>query len=233
MYSIVVMAALTTGGEAPDFGRRGGGHGGGSCCGSGYASGGCYGGGGYGGGYRGCHSSWGGGYGGCSGGGYGGGYGGCSGGGYGGGYGGCTGGYGGGYGGCTGGGYGGGYGGCYGGGMYGAVVPSGYGSYGTPTVYTAQVQTPAPSGPLPATFVVNLPADAKLTIDDNPTTSTSSRRMFTSPPLETGRAYTYQLKAAVTRDGQTFYASRDVTVRPGQQTEVTLDIPSTTTTARR
>ena len=64
MYSMVLMAALTTGTDMPDFGRRGG------CCG-------CYGGygwGGWGGGYGG----WGGGYGGWGGGygGWGGGYGG-------------------------------------------------------------------------------------------------------------------------------------------------------------
>ncbi len=46
MYSMVLMAALTTGGEVPDFGRRGGCRGG--CRGGGYVScgGGCYGGGG-------------------------------------------------------------------------------------------------------------------------------------------------------------------------------------------
>ncbi len=191
MYSIVVMAALTTGGEVPDLGRRGS---------------------------RGCH--------GCSG---------CYGGGYGGGYG-CSGGYGGGmYGGCSGGGYGG----CYGGGMYGGgmsggmAAPGGYGYYGVPSVYMAQVQSPAPTGPTPATFVVNLPADASLTVDDNPTRSTSARRIFTSPPLEPGRTYAYQLKATITRDGQTFTASQRVTVQPGRETEVTIAIPMVTTTAGR
>jgi uncharacterized protein (TIGR03000 family) len=117
MYSVVLLMAVTTGGESAELGRRGGGcHGcyggfGGGCYGGGWG-GGCYGGGCYGGGGlfggrhgrrgHGCHGGWG-----CYGGGWG-----C----YGGGYGGC-------YGGVVMGGYGGG---CYGGG----VVMGGYGGYG-------------------------------------------------------------------------------------------------------
>lgn len=78
MYSMVLMAALTTGTDLPDFGRRGG------CCGCyggyGYGYGGCYGGYGWGGGYgryAGGWGGWGGGYGG-----YGGGWGGWGGWGY-------------------------------------------------------------------------------------------------------------------------------------------------------
>jgi uncharacterized protein (TIGR03000 family) len=109
----------------------------------------------------------------------------------------------------------------------------GYGSAGMPTVYMAQVQNPAPSGPTPATFVVNLPADAKLSVDGAPTSSTSARRVFASPPLEPGGTYTYRLKATIVRDGQTLYASQNVTLRAGQQSEVTLDIPLVTASARR
>jgi uncharacterized protein (TIGR03000 family) len=224
MYSIVLMAAMTTGGEVTDFGRRGGG-----CCG-------CYG--GYG-GYRGYRCS--GGYG-CRGGGYGcygGGYG-CYGGGYG-----CYGGYGGGYGG-YGMGYGRGYRTGYGGwgwgygGYYGTPYsPSMYGvSYGSPVKYTAQapiISTPTtgPPAAAPATFVVHLPADAKLTVEGTPTTSTSSRRVFVSPPLQPGQSYTYHLDAQVTRNGQTETVQRDLPVRAGQQTEITLDFPTTTTSVRR
>lgn len=66
MYSMVLMAALTTGTDIPDWGRRGG------CCGcwgGGWGCGGCYGcyGGCYG-GWGGCYGGWGGGYGGWGGG---------------------------------------------------------------------------------------------------------------------------------------------------------------------
>jgi uncharacterized protein (TIGR03000 family) len=237
MYSIVLMAAMTTGSEVPDFGRRRGG----GCSG-------CYGGGYV--GCSGCYGGWGGGYG-CRGGGYrgcyGGGYGGC----HGGGYGGC---WGGGYGGC----YGGGYAGCYGGstigygGGGGWSSNAGYGGYaisspyplgayvtgGLPVMNPAQTPytaTPVATsqGAAPATLIVNLPADAKLTVDQAPTQSTSARRVFVTPPLEPGKVYTYTLRAQVNRDGQTFTASREVNVRPGQETQVTLDVPTVTASVNR
>jgi uncharacterized protein (TIGR03000 family) len=228
-------------------GCYGGGYGG--CYGGGYG-GGCYGGGYggcYGGGYGGCY---GGGYGGCYGGGYGGGYGGC----YGGGYGGC---YGGGYGGCYGGGYGGCYGGtyagCYGGGYgmgcYGGVISGGTYPAGTvvpggkPPEDVKKMPKPetgtkppeetflAPDA-APATLVVSLPADAKLTIDDNPTASTSERRVFVTPSLKMGKEYHYSLKAEVVRDGKPVVIEKVVAVKPGEQTQVTLSVPTTTVAAR-
>jgi uncharacterized protein (TIGR03000 family) len=204
------MAALTTGGEVPDrHGCRG-------ChCGcSGGCYGGCYGS-CYGGGY-GCCGCWGGyaSYG-C--------YGGC----YGGGYGGCYG------GGCYGGGCYGGYGGCYGCGYAVSYAPVGGYAYATsPGVYTAQATTPAQAR-APATLVINLPADAKLTVDGTATTQTSARRVFNSPPLEPGSDYYYNLKAEITRDGHTYAQTQRVTVRAGRQSVVTLDVPTETVSADR
>jgi uncharacterized protein (TIGR03000 family) len=197
------------------FGRRGC-HGGGGCRGGGCYGGGCYGGGCYGGGYGGC---------------YGGGYGSCSGGG--------------GYGGCCGGGWA--YG-SYGGGYGYASMPYGsnyYGasSYGAPVYYGGMAAGMAPGyeygAPIeqgargydetraaPATIVVRLPADARLMIDGNATRSTQDVRTFESPPLQPGKTYQYTLKAEVTRDGKTVERSRDVTVRAGQQSDVTFDLPS-------
>lgn len=231
MYSIVLMAALSTSGEVPDFGRR---HG---------CSGGCYGG-----GWSGCHRGWsgccgGGGWGGCSGGGC---WGGCSrgcwGGCYGGGYvssgcygscwgGGCWGG-----GSMTGGGWGGGYvgGGYYGGGSYGGGSPL----YAAPPMFGASLQpstvpvTQPASTTRRATIVVNLPADARLTVDGTKTNSTSGRRVFVSPPLEPGN-YTYTLRAQVNRGGEMLETTRQVAVQPGRKTEVTLDIPAVAATASR
>jgi uncharacterized protein (TIGR03000 family) len=214
-------------------GRRGGCHGGGGgCCGS---YGGCYGG-----GYGGCYG--GGGYG-CTGRViYGGGYGGCTGGvGYGVVVGGCSGGIGGGYGGCSGGYYGsygssGSYG-TYGGSYYssmpfeGGYVSSPYGipmySNSTgPVIGGYQYGTPE-SGYYPssneATIVVRLPADAKLTFDGTATQSTDSVRTFTSPPLEPGKEYQYTLRAEMTRDGKKVERTRDVKVRAGQTSNVTID----------
>lgn len=223
MYSMVLMAALTTSMDLPD-GRRGG-------------CGGCYGGcmGGGHGGRRGggCCGCYGGGYGGgCMGYGYGGGYGGCM--GYGGGYGGCMGGYGMGYGGCMGG-YGMGYGGCsgsygiggvggYGGGMImpGTTIQPGTGGEKLKTKPKSKDETLAPA---PATIVVELPADAKLLIDNAATTSTGSSRIFQSPTLNPGKEYHYTLKAEVVRDGKPVKAEQVVTVTAGEITPVKLTLP--------
>jgi uncharacterized protein (TIGR03000 family) len=147
-----------------------------------------------------CHRHGGGRHGGHCGGGYACGGGGC---GHGGG---CGGGY------CMGGGYGGG--GCAGGVCYGPM-----GGDGTAVVMASSTEAPA-------TIVVNLPEDARLTIDGNPTTSVTDRRVFVSPSLATGRDFHYTLKAKVTRDGEPMTVEKTVTVRAGEETHVTLDVPT-------
>jgi uncharacterized protein (TIGR03000 family) len=217
MYSVVLMAALTTGVDLPDFGRRGGCHG---------CRGGCYGGcwgGGYGYGCMGCYGGSGMGYGGCMGcyGGSGMGYGGCMG---------CYGGSGMGYGGCMGC-----YGGCYGGYGYGGGmgIAGGVITGGT-TVQPAGERAPAPkqqkreesSLAAPATIVVDLPADAKLLIDNEATTSTGMSRVFQSPTLNPGKEYQYTLTAEVVRAGKPVKAEKIITVKAGQTTPVSLTLPA-------
>lgn len=216
MYTLVLMMALNNGtaaGANPEyagtnvpaqaplydsrayFGRRGG------------CNGGCYGGGGCRGGWGGCRGGWGG----CSGG-----------------YGGCSGGYAhGGYG-CSGGYMHAGYG-CSGGhGCNGGRI-SHYFDPAMQPVQPEQVPEPKPAASAPAaapvTLVINVPAQAVLTIDGAPTQSVSTRRTFVSPPLEPGYIYHYNLKIDVIRDGQTVSASKRIEVRPGERTEVTLEAP--------
>jgi uncharacterized protein (TIGR03000 family) len=237
MYSMVLMAALTTGVDLPDRGGcRGGCHG---CRGGCW---GCYGGGygcmGYGGcmgmGYGGGCMGYGGGYGGCMG--YGGGYGGCYGSGM--GYGSCMGmGYGGcmgmGYGGCTGMGYGGGMG-CYGSGLgYGGGMGYGGGVILQGGATQQGEKAPKPKEkreeskvPAPVTIVVDLPADAKLLIENEATTSTGDSRVFQSPTLTPGKEYQYTLTAEVVRDGKPIKAEQVVTVKAGQVIPVTLTLPT-------
>jgi uncharacterized protein (TIGR03000 family) len=221
---------------------------GGGCCGGGCYGGGCYGGGWgcCGGGYGGCYG--GGRYGGgCYGGGcYGGGY---AYGGYGGGYGGYTysmpyGGYSG-YAGMP----------AYGGYTSGYYTPgTNMPATGTPGVSGPGGQSGSSGGaapvdrgdrrdegdrgrrdedrnkevlaPTPATLIVTLPADAKLLIDDTATRSTSATRTFMTPPLEPGREFHYTLKAETRRGDEPVTVTRDVTVRAGQETRVTLDFAS-------
>jgi uncharacterized protein (TIGR03000 family) len=78
----------------------------------------------------------------------------------------------------------------------------------------------------PATLVVSLPADARLTVDGNATRATSARRTFVTPALEVGGEYTYTLRAEVAQDGQVAVQTQNVTVRAGETTEVSFTFAS-------
>jgi uncharacterized protein (TIGR03000 family) len=58
---------------------------------------------------------------------------------------------------------------------------------------------------------VLVPASAQVEFDGTKTSSTGESRLYFSPPVPAGRAYTYTLK--VVADGKT--VTRDITVRPG------------------
>jgi uncharacterized protein (TIGR03000 family) len=227
MYSVLLVAALTTGGDVADCHRRGdcgyGGGGGGSCY--GWYNGGCYGScygctGGHGFTF-GCHGG-----GGCWGGCYGGGcYGsGCWGGCYGGCWGGCF--------GCTG--CTGCYGGCVGYSPYYApgttIVPSESaplmmppaGAPGTTPpgkIETVPQPKPTSSGLLQnnrARVLVDLPADAKLYIDDQLMKTTSEHRTFNTPRLDVTQTYYYELRAEVVRDGKPVTMTKRITLKAGE-----------------
>jgi uncharacterized protein (TIGR03000 family) len=83
-----------------------------------------------------------------------------------------------------------------------------------------------------ATLVVELPADATLTVDGTATTSTSASRTFVTPALEAGRTYHYTLTAQVMRDGAVQTVTRQVAVQAGEETRVSLDIPAGQVAAR-
>jgi uncharacterized protein (TIGR03000 family) len=74
-----------------------------------------------------------------------------------------------------------------------------------------------------ATLVVHLPADATLTIDGKQTVSTSETRVFTTPPLAPGKEFTYEITARVSRGGAIEEVTRQVTVRGGNETTVSLE----------
>jgi uncharacterized protein (TIGR03000 family) len=205
MYSMVLMAALTTGTGVPDFGRHG-------CHG---CWGGCYG------CWGGCHGGWGGCYG-CWGGCYGG-------------WGGCYGGYGCGGWGCYGwgggwGGWGGGYGGL--GYVYAPLAPV-YAAPTALTYNTAPATAPLTTRSMypdtsannRATIIVHLPEAARLTVDGRSTSSTSATRHFYSPPLESGKTYHYTFQARMERDGKTVTAERSVDVSAGDRREVNITLP--------
>jgi uncharacterized protein (TIGR03000 family) len=78
----------------------------------------------------------------------------------------------------------------------------------------------------PATIVVTLPAEARLTVDGNVTRSTAERRTFVTPALETNAEYVYTLQAEIVRDGQVATQTQNVTVRGGQTTTVSFTFAS-------
>jgi uncharacterized protein (TIGR03000 family) len=98
-------------------------------------------------------------------------------------------------------------------------------------------KVPAPKGekeekeaslPAPATLVVSVPAQAKLSVDGYVTKSSAAVRTFTSPALENGKEYVYTLTAEVVRDGKPVRASKEITVRAGELYNVSLVLPQET-----
>jgi uncharacterized protein (TIGR03000 family) len=78
----------------------------------------------------------------------------------------------------------------------------------------------------PATITVNLPADARLTVDDTVTTLTSEKRVFMSPELPRDKTFYYTFKGEIIRDGEKIISTKDVQVRGGDSTQVTLKFPT-------
>jgi uncharacterized protein (TIGR03000 family) len=77
----------------------------------------------------------------------------------------------------------------------------------------------------PATIVVELPADATLAVDGVATSSTSNVRVLVSPELTVGKEYQYTLTAQVVRDGKSVQVERNVAVRAGEESHVSLSLP--------
>lgn len=92
-------------------------------------------------------------------------------------------------------------------------------------LFAAPPPDPRPAERDTATIRVTLPADARLTVDGHPTTSTSSERLLVSPALEPGRDYRYTLKAEFVRGDKTVTVQQAVRVRAGRETTVSLNVP--------
>lgn len=123
-------------------------------------------------------------------------------------------------------GYGGGYGGYASG---GCATCGGYaygGGYGGGSGYALL------NADTTATIVVDLPADAKLTVDGEATVSTSATRVLQTPELEPGKTFHYTLEAQVERDGKVQSVSHRVEVRAGETSRVSLTLPTATVAAR-
>jgi uncharacterized protein (TIGR03000 family) len=206
MYSVVLMAALTTGGNTPDCGLlRSWCH---RSCYSCAGCAGCW-------GCSGCYGCAGGCWGSCYGGYYSSCYGGC--------YGGCWGAtyisscYG-----CQG---------CYGcaGAIYVPVAPA---PVMPPVPGTEGKKDKESVLPTKAKLLVEVPTDAKLYIDDRLMKTSAPVRSFSTPTLDDGQAYYYILRAEVVREGKTYQETKRVIVRAGEQVRATFpDLEAATAVA--
>jgi uncharacterized protein (TIGR03000 family) len=79
-----------------------------------------------------------------------------------------------------------------------------------------KVDTPKGAAPSRAKLIVELPADAKLFVDDRPMKTPSAVRTFSTPELDPGQVYYYELRAEVVRDGKPVVESKRVLVRAGE-----------------
>lgn len=66
-----------------------------------------------------------------------------------------------------------------------------------------------------AKLIIEVPADAKLFIDDLPMKTASARRVFSTPNLQPGQTYYYIVRAEVVRDGKTVSETKRVTMKAG------------------
>jgi len=78
----------------------------------------------------------------------------------------------------------------------------------------------------PARLRVLLPADATLTIDGQPTRSTTADRLFVTPPLAADKVFHYDLTARFSRGDESVTIERRVAVRAGEETTVRLGLPA-------
>jgi uncharacterized protein (TIGR03000 family) len=149
-------------------------------------------------------------------------------------------------------------GGCYCGGCYcscscGGCYCSGcyacHGCYGCTGCYGGVVVSPAPpvmqQAPAPgggvrpasaqeARITVKVPADAKLYVDGQMTTTNSqATRTFKTPVLAVGQDYYYTMRAEVERDGKTVTDTKRVIVRAGATVEANFDLPASTAVASK
>jgi uncharacterized protein (TIGR03000 family) len=94
-----------------------------------------------------------------------------------------------------------------------------------PAATRSMYYDPSNSANEPATIIVHVPENATLLVNGKRTRSTSSTRLFYSPPLESGKSYQYDFEARMDRDGQTLKARKRVEVGAGDRHEISITMP--------
>jgi len=77
-------------------------------------------------------------------------------------------------------------------------------------------------------FLIHVPEEAKVFINDHPTTTPGSQRVFVSPGLLPGHRYPYEIRAERVLDGNTQQQVRRATLEAGQMAEVWFDFGTAT-----
>lgn len=129
--------------------------------------------------------------------------------------------------------------GCYGCGGY--LGCSGYasatGAPGPETIPAPRVDTAsARAAAERARLTVQVPPGAKLFIDDQPMKAASDVRNFNTPRLERGQAYYYEVRAEVVRDGKPVSETKKVVVRAGEDVAVSfrhMEVPAVADVTRK
>jgi uncharacterized protein (TIGR03000 family) len=86
----------------------------------------------------------------------------------------------------------------------------------TPDATTTQSSYYTPAAPDNRAHIeVRVPPDAQVFFDGDQTRQTGSDRMFVSPPLDSGRTYSYNIEARWTEDGRMVDQTRTVKVGAG------------------
>lgn len=103
------------------------------------------------------------------------------------------------------------------GGSYGSHGSSGGYSGGEAAAYRAETNQRA-------MMVLSVPADAKVFFQDQPTSSTGTRRQYRSPVLESGKTFMYTIRVEVERDGQLVANTQQPRVQAGSRVEIAFDL---------
>ncbi len=79
---------------------------------------------------------------------------------------------------------------------------------------------------------VNVPADAKVYLQDQRMTLAGARRRFVTPEITDGKELVYNLKVEIERDGRTVSKTTQAVVKAGQEVEVTVSFDEPAAGAR-
>ena len=72
-------------------------------------------------------------------------------------------------------------------------------------------------------LTVNVPADAKVFVNGNQTSSAGARRHYVSRGLQGGYKYAYEVRAEVVRDGRTIEETKTIELRAGENSRLAFD----------